>query len=102
MNSMCVRGAISLLVLAPMVLTAQVAREWDAAPLKNWPAPLYWQPSQAERAALAPLAATAANLPLGSNALVFVAMTPCRLVGTLTGQGVSGAFGPPSLVGNAP
>ncbi len=98
MNSMYVRSAISLLVLAPVVLTAQVARERDLAPLKNWPAPLYWHPSVAEQR----LGAPAASLPLGTNALVFVAMTPCRLVDTRTGQGFSGAFGPPSLAGNAP
>ncbi len=100
MNSIYVRGAMSLLVIAP-VLTAQVARERDPALLKNWAAPLYWQPTQAERAAATPLAALPTNVPSGSFALVFVAMTPCRLVDTRAGLGFSGAFGPPSLVGNA-
>jgi hypothetical protein len=32
---------------------------------------------------------------------VFVAITPCRVVDTRSGQGFSGAFGPPSLTGGA-
>jgi endosialidase-like protein len=92
MTSRC----ISLLALLPLALTAQVLR--DAVPLKNWPAPLYWQPSQAETEAAAgadsafrPLAAT----PVGS--LVFVAMTPCRVVDTRASQGFPSPFGPPTL-----
>ncbi len=68
--------------------------------LRNWPTPLYWQPPLAEQRLA--VTAPAANLPLGSNALIFVAMTPCRLVDTRTSQGFSGAFGPPSLAGSAP
>jgi len=54
--------------------------------------PLYWQLNLAE---LRPLAAT----PTQPNPLTFVAMTPCRVVDTRTGNGLTGAFGPPSLVG---
>jgi len=35
------------------------------------------------------------------NSLVFVGMTPCRLVDTRSGSGFTGAFGPPSLVAGA-
>ncbi len=78
---------------------AQVARNPEIR-LKNWPAPLYWQPTAAESEGtglrpeirtLAPEAAT----PVG--ALVFVAMTPCRVVDTRSASGFTGQFGPPSL-----
>jgi len=100
--------AILISVLVPLVLTAQMAREHDPVPLKNWPAPLYWQPAPGDLetsarppSPLAPLTATT-NLPLGSNALVFVAMTPCRVVDTRQGQGFTGAFGPPSIGAGLP
>jgi hypothetical protein len=95
-----------LAVLFAVSLNAQSAG--DSVPLRNWPAPLYWQPSrvEAESAArsvilrgsageMVPQAAT----PTGS--LVFVAMTPCRMVDTRAGSSFSGAFGPPSLAGGA-
>jgi hypothetical protein len=88
----------------PMVLTAQVTRE--VAPVHSWPAPLYWQPNEIETHAAASWAAAqpdAAGLTpqaqSPANSLVFVAMTPCRVLDTRTGQGFSGAFGPPSLGG---
>ena len=94
--------AASLLVVLPVAMTAQVAREHDPVSLKHWPAPLYWQPTKA--AAEEPAFASAAdttNLLLDTNALVFVAMTPCRVVDTRVSQGFSGAFGPPDLAGRA-
>jgi hypothetical protein len=93
---------IAVLVMFPLALTAQVVQ--DSVPLKNWPAPLYWQPAPSESEAAAqnadaaastvtvrPLAAT----PVGS--LVFVAMTPCRVVDTRTSQNFPSPFGPPTL-----
>lgn len=75
----------------------------DPVPLKNWPAPLYWVPTGAEATALdgggkkqSERSATAAS-PIGTNALVFVPMTPCRVVDTRPGLGFTGAYGPPSL-----
>ena len=38
---------------------------------------------------------------LDPNPLVFVAMTPCRVVDTRASQGFPPAFGPPSLVAGA-
>jgi hypothetical protein len=79
MNTNNLGRTVSLMIAIPAVLTAQLARDHDPATLKNWAAPLYWQPTRAQEASSAtPLAATA-NLPLGTNALVFVAMTPCRI-----------------------
>jgi hypothetical protein len=88
---------------AGTLLTAQVAGEPQVA-LKNWPTPLYFQPTPAE--------AEAARLSAGKetdsrqaqgppNSLVFVGMTPCRVVDTRVGQPFTGAFGPPSLSGGA-
>jgi len=77
----------------------------DVAPLKYWPAPLYWQPGQSqtpirpEAAAVAQAGALPAQTP--ANSLVFVGMTPCRIADTRSGFGFSGAFGPPSLAGGA-
>ncbi len=102
MNANDLRRAVSLLIGIPVALTAQLARDRDPIMLKNWAAPLSWQPAQAQQARPDTPLATTANLPLGANALVFVAMTPCRIADTRAGQGFSGAFGQPSLAGGAP
>ena len=73
-------------VVLPLALTAQLRR--DVAPLKHWLAPLYWQPSVEERAMAArPEISNAAadvipEAQTPTNSLVFVGMTPCRLVDT--------------------
>jgi endosialidase-like protein len=90
---------IPVLVLFPLALTAQVLR--DVVPLKNWPAPLYWQPSQAqsEAARVKGAATIRTSFPDSTSAgfLVFVAMTPCRVVDTRASQGFPYPFGQPSL-----
>jgi hypothetical protein len=91
----------ALLITIPVVLTAQPARYRDPVMLKNWATPLYWQPAQPQQGPSDQPRATGANLPVGTNALVFVAMTPCRIADTRAGSGFSGAFGPPSLAGSA-
>ena len=55
-------SVVSLLVLASVALTAQVARQETVVPLKNWATPLYWQPNQTERGALARRQAAAARV----------------------------------------
>ena len=65
------------LITLPAALLAQPSR--DVAPLKPWPAQLYWQPTAAE---LPVSAAASSNVPQNANPLVFVAITPCRLVDT--------------------
>lgn len=97
-------ASLSLLVLIPLALTAQVVRERDEVPLKHWPAPLYWQPTAAETQASMAQPAAGIPLPLAqtpANSLVFVGMTPCRVVDTRATRGFTGAFGPPSLAGGA-
>src|SRR5215813_3528561 len=92
-----------LFVLVPFTLVAQVQR--DAVPLKSWPAPLYWQPNISEDVAIraklntsgeARFATSAGDVTsqgtTPAGALIFVAMTPCRVVDTRTGAGFSGAF----------
>jgi hypothetical protein len=92
-------------LLLPLAMAAQTSRE--VAPLKYWPAPLYWQPTAEERslAAKPEISGNAADAtPLAQtpvNSLVFVGMTPCRLVDTRSAAGFTGAFGPPSLVSGA-
>ena len=70
-------------------LTAQVHNREVA--LKNWPAPLYWQPSQAEIASRSQAGGTV------SLSLVFVAITPCRVVDTRASSMFPAGFGQPSL-----
>src|SRR6202035_4392512 len=97
---------VVLLLLVPVALIAQVVVR-DQAPLKNWQAPLYWQPTQAESQAIAAVPDTARNANSKDDAtltpapLVFVGMTPCRLVDTRVGRAFTGSFGPHSLKGSA-
>jgi len=75
--------AVSLLVVLPMILTAQRAQE-NVVPLKNWSTPQYWHSNQAEREAAAkPVPELQfSNNAVSTDALTFVAITPCRLVDT--------------------
>jgi hypothetical protein len=72
-----------------LVLSAQVGRQRDPLPLQI-PAP---------GRALVATPADVTDSSLSDTPLVFVAMLPCRVVDTRTGDGFTGAFGPPSLVG---
>jgi hypothetical protein len=73
-----------------MVLTGQRLQE-SVVPLKNWAAPLYWQPNQAESeiavGATPKLQFSASQV--SPNALTFVAVTPWRLVDT---RGIPAGF----------
>ena len=104
---MC-RSAFALALL-PLALSAQRAVDGDIAPLKNWPAPLYFQPTQTERlntvgheASVSGRAIVTPGLGAGSAiSLVFVAITPCRVIDTRSVFGFPAPFGPPSLVAGA-
>jgi Chaperone of endosialidase len=91
---------VLLTAAVSLVLPAQVGRQRDPLPLKHWAAPLYWQstqiPAQGQAVVATPADATAFS---PTAPLVFVAMLPCRVIDTRTGNGFTGAFGPPSLVG---
>ena len=98
------RRAVYALLVLPVGLTSQVMRQHDPAPLKHWAAPLYWHPSQPEANALAARPEAAGTTPevntqVLTSPLIFVGMTPCRVVDTRTGSGFGGSFGPPMLVG---
>jgi endosialidase-like protein len=81
-------GSLPLLFL-PTVLTGQSVQD-NLVPLKNWAAPLYWQPSHAEMAERAERESAAGITPklqfsasqVSPSALTFIAVTPCRLVDT--------------------
>jgi hypothetical protein len=84
------RRIVSLLVLLPVLLVGQRAKE-NVVPLINWATPLYWQPNNAEREVAAkalPQLVFSAN-GASTSALTFVAITPCRLVDT---RGVGAGF----------
>ena len=103
METNFLRSVSCLLILVPTVLTAQSRRPHDPVALKHWAAPLYWLPTQtsAEWNALA-TREDAGGLPANASPLVFVALTPCRIIDTRAGSlNATGAFGPPSLVAGA-
>src|SRR5262245_29591416 len=91
------RTVVVLLILLPVTLIAQVH---DVAPLTNWAAPLYWQPNHTEKpfAAKPDAVSNQVEATNPANALVFVGMTPCRVVDTRNPAFPAG-FGPPSLIG---
>lgn len=91
MNARSVVLAGSFLAVTPAMLTAQVRRT-DPVMLKNWPSPIYWQ---------APTAEAVPSLPATAVPLVFVAMTPCRVVDTRASQAFPAPFGAPPLVAGA-
>ena len=90
MNTPLLTRIVFVLALVHTLLTAQPLH--DPVPLRHWPAPLYWQPVLADSRRLA-------VTPTDPNPLLFIAMTPCRVVDTRAGSGFSGPFGPPSLMG---
>ena len=79
---------VLLTAVVSLVLSAQVGRQHE--PPTQIPAP--------GQAVVATSADPKAFSPT-ANPLVFVAMLPCRVVDTRMGDGFTGAFGPPSLVG---
>jgi hypothetical protein len=90
--------ALSLLIFLPLLfrpvaLNGQSVQE-NLVSLKNWAAPLYWQPNQMERAERESAVGIAPKLEFSASqvspsALTFVAVTPCRLVDT---RGVPAGF----------
>src|ERR1700690_76492 len=76
--------SLPLLFLLPFSLSGQAIRQHEV-PLKNWEAPLYWQPELT-------LQASGPSAPA-----VFVAITRCRVVDTRGAAGFPSPFGAPSL-----
>jgi hypothetical protein len=102
------RSAIALAFALAMPIGAQQLRPFNP-PLKNWAAPLYWAPTPREAEqqrveqriahpeASSAAIAQAASIFTAPGPMTFIAVTPCRVMDTRTGQGFTGAFGPPSL-----
>ena len=81
------------LLFLPKVLTGQSVQD-NLVPLRNWAAPLYWQPSHLEMAERESAVGIAPKLQFSASqvspsALTFIAVTPCRLVDT---RGVPAGF----------
>ncbi len=84
MNDTMRRHAPAIAIALAFTLAPVYAQQPPNPPLKNWAAPLYWRPNQAEREAAAgalPELKFSAN-QISNDALTFVAITPCRLVDT--------------------
>ena len=79
--------------LAPAMFAQSV--QPDAIPVKNWAVP------KIDSQATLGQSSNAAT-PNGATDLVFVSITPCRVMDTrgAGGSGLTGLFGPPSLVAN--
>lgn len=103
---------MAALLAVALCLFASVARglqDVEDIPVRNWPAPLYWMPSQpAEPAEVSGFAGAKPSQPPGAaprsgsvtpitGPLVFVGITPCRLVDTRSSMGFPAPFGGPSL-----
>jgi hypothetical protein len=88
MKPIYIVGVVSLQLLVSGSLDAQALHQNEPVPLKNWATPLYWQPNPAQREAVHQ---GAAQFQLSSNAtsntaLIFVAVSPCRMVDTRGGS----------------
>jgi Chaperone of endosialidase len=97
-------------IAATLVFSVSLARGQEgpdpsahARKIANWPAPAYWSPpaqpaSVQEREGGVRREGVEA---LSTSPLPFIGITPCRVVDT-RGNGFTGAYGPPALVGNGP
>jgi hypothetical protein len=96
--------AIFLLAFLPLVSMGQRAPE-ISVPLRNWTAPLYWEPNQAETRAAGRAQPQLQFSPtqVSATALTFIAITPCRLVDTRGGSfnGISPFSGPSVAAGTS-
>ena len=90
-SSMLLQGAALVVTAAlmPAGLAQQIWRE--TIPVKNWP---LRKPSEQT------LGVSSTAAPGSTSGLVYIAITPCRVMDTRVqdGSGKTGAFGPPSLV----
>ncbi len=99
--------SVSVLIVLPTLMMSQTARVHEPVPLKQWSAPLRWQPPSFRQSVdgteYQPLAAerSAPEAGMTSGPLSFVGMTPCRIMDTRAGSGQTGAFGPPTLSGGS-
>lgn len=95
----------------PFLTAGEPVHPGQEIPIRNWQAPAYWMPSQplpasGEEAASGKLAAGAAGIPRSGSVtaltepLLFVGITPCRLIDTRSFQNFPAPFGAPALQPN--
>lgn len=107
MKTAALARSVSVAIVIPTLMMSQAARVHDAVPLKQWSAPLHWQPSPVRQSASGTEFQTPAaeqGVPqagVTSGPLAFVGMTPCRIMDTRAGSGQTGLFGPPTLSGGS-
>jgi hypothetical protein len=90
LRSVLLHGAVLFVAIAPFSVAQQL--EPGTIPVRNFPV---------KKMDASATNASATNTPAANTAgLVFIAITPCRVMDTrgTTGSGKTGAFGPPSLV----
>ena len=88
-------GRVFLVASMPFAVMGQDGRV-DEIPLKNWSAPAYWQPAPTQISVMRD-ATLKPQVTLPTQPLVFVAITPCRVIDTRAGAGFPSPFGTPSL-----
>ena len=100
---------LALVVVAGLLVVSNVSAQIE--PIRNWAAPLYWQPSDRESGlmkrageslrAVQDQSAAVEALVASNPPLVFVALTPCRMVDTRGYDPTfTGVYGPPMLAAN--
>ena len=90
----------AICVFLPAMMFAQAVK--DVAPLKYWPAPLYWQPNHEESKLAQSRAVSTADVGALSTGGVFLATTPCRVVDTRAGFGFTGRLAPRASLAELP
>ncbi len=87
----------------------RASQEGRDIPIRNWPAPAYWMPAQPQDMAGVPgipdgklsqppgAAPRSGSVTPITGPLVFVGITPCRLIDTRSSMGFPAPFGAPSL-----
>lgn len=103
---------LAILASATPLLAGEPFRPDQEIPIRNWQAPIFWMPSQPPlltsdtSAASGKLAAEAGGAPRSGSVtpltgpLLFIGITPCRLVDTRSYQNFPAPFGTPPLQPN--
>ena len=98
---------LTIALVAGLLVCSNVSAQSE--PIRNWAAPLYWLPSDRESALMKQAAempgavqelsaAVNADATVSAQPLVFVAITPCRMLDTRSHDSTfTGVYGPPSL-----
>lgn len=102
---MRIRGVLSSICLIGLMGSPIADGQTAGEAIPNWPAPSFWEPPGFDRFTGIPGHEAGARqlsvLAASSSPLPFIPITPCRVVDT-RGNGFTGAYGPPGLVGNGP